>query len=190
MAKGQKVFLGAYVNSINAQNLNCRALALHLDSKKFKCSAMELEKGELSSLSGLIKIFKANWPHRLNKYNSYLRGILWADIVYLPKTEASRWCRFLCWLFKKPSFSTMESVDEGSNWQKQLQNFGHKTAYLKHYRGFNKLFAISKYIAYKNTELHGLNFNGVLPLGVDLASFDSNIKKVIVFPYRCFFISR
>ena len=58
MTKRQKVFLGAYVNSINAQNLNCRALALHIDSKKFQCSAMELEKGDLSSLSGSIKIFK------------------------------------------------------------------------------------------------------------------------------------
>ena len=73
MAKRQKVFLGAYVNSINAQNLNCRALALHIDSKRFKCSAMELQRGELSSLSGSIKIFKVCWPHRLNKYNSYFK---------------------------------------------------------------------------------------------------------------------
>ena len=177
MAKRQKVFLGAYVNSINAQNLNCRALALNIDSKKFKCSAMELEKGELSSLSGSIKIFKVHWPHRLNKYNSYLLGILWADIVYLPKTEASRWCRFLCRLFKKSSFSTMESVDEGANLDKQLKNFGNKTAYLKHYKGFNKLFAITKFISNKNTDLHAISFDGLLPLGVDLHSFDSNIKK-------------
>ena len=101
---------------------------------------MELQTGELSSLSGSIKIFKVRWPHRLNKYNSYFRGILWADVVYLPKREASRWCRFLCWLFKKPSFSTMESVDEGANWDKQLKNFGNKIAYLRHYKGFNKLF--------------------------------------------------
>ena len=100
MAKRQKVFLGAYVNSINAQNLNCRALALHIDSKKFQCSAMELQTGELSSLSGSVKIFRVRWPHRLNKYYSYFRGILWAEVVYLPKTEVSSWCRFLCWLFK------------------------------------------------------------------------------------------
>tara|TARA_B100000900_G_scaffold189414_2_gene160443 strand:+ start:2270 stop:3304 length:1035 start_codon:yes stop_codon:yes gene_type:complete len=177
MATKKRVFLGAYLNSINAQNLNCRALAQHIDSKKFECGAMEIETDELPSLSSSVKIFKAHWPHRLSMYNSYLRGILWSDIVYLPKTEASRWCRFLCWLFKKPSFSTIESVDEGTNWEKQLNNFGHKTAYLNHYMGFNMLFAISKYIAYKNTELHGLNFNGILPLGVDLPSFDSNIKK-------------
>ena len=177
MTKRQKVFLGAYVNSINAQNLNCRALALHIDSKKFQCSAMELEKGELSSLSDSIKIFRVHWPHRLNKYNSYLRGILWADVVYLPKTEVSIWCRFLCWLFKKPSFSTMESVDEGLNWYKQLKNFGNKTAYLKHYKGFNKLFAISKFISNKNTDLHAISFDGLLPLGVDLSCFDSNVKK-------------
>ena len=121
MAKRQKVFLGAYVNSINAQNLNCRALALHIDSKRFKCSAMELQKGELSSLSGSIKFLKYAGHIGLTSI-TLLRGILWADVVYLPKREVSRWCRFLCWLFKKPSFSTMESVDEGANWDKQLKN--------------------------------------------------------------------
>lgn len=177
MATKKKVFLGAYLNSINAQNLNCRALAQHIDSKKFECGAMEIETGELPSLSSSVKIFKAHWPHRISKYWSCLRGILWADIVYLPKAELSRWCRFLCWVFKKPSFTTMESVDQGTNWEKQLNNFGHKTAYLNHYKGFNKLFAISQFIAHKNTELHGLNFNGLLPLGVDLSFFDTHVKE-------------
>ena len=71
----------------------------------------------------------------------------------------------------------MESVDEGSNWDKQLQTFGNKTAYLNHYKGFKKLFAISKFIAHKNTELHGLKFNGLLPLGVDLSFFDRHVKE-------------
>ena len=177
MSTKQKVFLGAYVNTINAQNLNCRALAQHIDSKKFECGAMEIETEELASISSSIKIFKTYWPHRINKYLSYLRGIIWADIVYLPKGELSRWCRFICWVFQKPSFSTMESVDEGYNLKKQLQNFGNKKAYFNHYNGFSKLFAISNFIAHKNTELHALNFNGILPLGVDLSYFESNVKE-------------
>ena len=177
MSTKQKVFLGAYVNTINAQNINCRSLAQHIDSKKFICGAMEIEAEELASLSSSIKIFKIHWPHRINKYLSYLRGILWADIVYLPKGELSRWCRLLCWAFQKVSFSTMESVDDGYNLKKQLHNFGNKKAYLNHYNGFSKLFAISKFIAYKNTELHGINFNGILPLGVDLSFFERNIKE-------------
>lgn len=177
MATKKKVFLGAYLNSINAQNLNCRALAQHIDLTKFECGAMEIEIGELISLSNSVKIFKVHWPHRIIKYWSYLRGILWADVVYLPKTELSRWCRFLCLVFQKPSFSTMESVDEGSNWDKQLKNFGNKTAYLKHYKGFDRLFAISKFISNKNKDIHAISFDGLLPLGVDLSSFDSNIKK-------------
>ena len=56
MAKRQKVFLGAYVNSINAQNLNCRALALHIDSKKFKCSAMELQNLKENYLPFLVQL--------------------------------------------------------------------------------------------------------------------------------------
>ena len=177
MTTKQKVFLGAYVNSINAQNLNCRALVQYIDSKKFECGAIEIESGELTSISSSIKIFKAYWPHKISKYWSYLRGILWADIVYLPKVELSKWCRFFCWVFQKKSFSTMESVDEGLNWNKQLKNFGNKRAYLKHYKGFNKLFAISKFIAEKNSDLHAISFDGLLPLGVDSSCFDSHIKE-------------
>ena len=31
-----KVFLGAYINYTNAQNLNCRSIAEHLDKERFE----------------------------------------------------------------------------------------------------------------------------------------------------------
>ena len=47
MSKKIKVFLGTYVNSTNAQNLNCLALAKHLDKTKFEIKTMTLFSGNL-----------------------------------------------------------------------------------------------------------------------------------------------
>ena len=35
-----RVFLGGYVNFLNAQNINCRALSEHLDKKRFEVWTM------------------------------------------------------------------------------------------------------------------------------------------------------
>ena len=183
-AKKCKLFLGGYVNSINAQNLNCRAIAQHLDTEKFEIFAMELPKGELPSLSSSIKIIQLFWPIKIVKYWAYFKAICWADVVYLPKGELSVWCRFWCWLLKTPSFSTAESVDDGTNWQKQLSFFGSKKAYIKHYSSFTALFSISAFLAERNRALHGIQYSGILPLGVDTSSFDykqkESLKEVVL----------
>ena len=40
-----KVFLGGFVNSTNAQNLNCKAIADHLNKNKFKVYALRTHFG-------------------------------------------------------------------------------------------------------------------------------------------------
>ena len=42
MTSRVKLFLGAYVNSTNAQNLNCLALAKHLDKSQFDITVLSL----------------------------------------------------------------------------------------------------------------------------------------------------
>ena len=79
---------------------------------------MELQRGELSSLSGSIKIFKVRWPHRLNKYNSYFRGIKWAGrSISAQKEKRQDGVDFYVGYLKKSSFSTMERVlTRGQTW--------------------------------------------------------------------------
>ncbi|MCF6173219.1 MAG: hypothetical protein L3J44_05485, partial [Campylobacteraceae bacterium] len=59
-----KVFLGAYINSTNAQNLNCLALAKHLDKTKFDVYTLELYSGNLQiePMESVIT-FKVFYPH-------------------------------------------------------------------------------------------------------------------------------
>ena len=41
----KKIFLGAYLNYTNAQNLNCLALAKYLDKEKFEVYALTTHFG-------------------------------------------------------------------------------------------------------------------------------------------------
>ena len=38
----KKVFLAGYVNYINAQNINCKSLAIHLNKEKYEIRTMSL----------------------------------------------------------------------------------------------------------------------------------------------------
>ena len=44
--KKVKIFLGGYINYTNAQNLNCRALAIYLDKDKFEIFTLVAHFGE------------------------------------------------------------------------------------------------------------------------------------------------
>ncbi len=98
----KKIFLGAYINSTNAQNLNCYALAIHLDKEKFDVYTLCLYSGNLiiPPIKG-VSTFCGFYPHRLSKYIAYFWGIINCDIAYLPKGELVSWCKFLLKLFKK-----------------------------------------------------------------------------------------
>ena len=67
--KKTKLFLGAYINFTNAQNLNCLALAKHLDKEKFDVYTLELYSGNLEnkSIDG-VKVFRCFYPHRISMY--------------------------------------------------------------------------------------------------------------------------
>ncbi|WP_456452335.1 hypothetical protein, partial [Hydrogenimonas sp.] len=108
-----RVFLGGYINSTNAQNLNCLALARHLDRKRFRVGALHLYSGDLpldGELVKKIRLFRTFRPHRFSRYLAYWRGIFWADVVYLPKGEICGWNLFWIRLLGKKSFRTVEGI--------------------------------------------------------------------------------
>ena len=88
MNKKIRIFLGGYINSINAQNLNCRSLALHLNKDRFQVGALvypgaPLELGEeFQHVKKFKLISKLYRPLRFVRYFAYLRGIIWSDIAY------------------------------------------------------------------------------------------------------------
>ena len=44
--KKKKIFLGAYINYLNAQNINCKSIATHLDKSKYDVKTLILSESE------------------------------------------------------------------------------------------------------------------------------------------------
>lgn len=176
-----KVFLGGYINSTNAQNLNCNALAKHLDKNKFEIYTLEIYSGKLKnrSMEG-VNIFHCFYPHRISVYLGYLWGIWNADVVYLPRHEVNGWNQFWLKLLRKKSFSTIEGIMDDYVMSVLTNNYGSKEKVVAHYnQSFDKVFSITKFMHRYNLEHHGVNSKEKpLYLGTDIAVFLNESKTV------------
>ena len=106
--KKQRIFLGAYLNYMNAQNLNCLALAKYLDKDKFEIYALTAHFGN-SDLSIDVNLFHCRKPFMITKYIGFIWGILSCDVVYLPKhREVSNWILRFAKILGKKVFTTIE----------------------------------------------------------------------------------
>ncbi|BBG65158.1 glycosyltransferase, family 4 [Hydrogenimonas sp.] len=175
-----KVFLGGYINSINAQNLNCRALAKYLDPNRFDVAALKLYSGTLPDepFTKHIKVFTAFYPFKLSRYLAYTMGIFWADIVYLPKGELPKYTTFLTKLLKKKTFSTIEITYDESNLKNITNHFGSLDNMKTYYDSFDRLFSITGFMRRKNEKLTGIKTDPkTLYLGTDITTFLNESKK-------------
>jgi glycosyltransferase involved in cell wall biosynthesis len=171
------IFLGAYLNFTNAQNLNCRALALNLDKSKFKIYSLYLFSGNLPSVEG-VTYFNCFRPLKVSSYLAYAWGIFKSDVVYLPKTDCIKWNRFLLKIFKKKSFSTIEGVLSGTNLEKALTAFGSKNELVKSYAAFDKTYSITNFLGVHNLESLNLKTEKeILHLGVDSDQFSAVVSS-------------
>ncbi len=114
-----KVFLGAFVNYTNAQNLNCLALARYLDKSKYDVMTGIGYSGELSveTIPG-VKYFYARYPAKIFFPLCFIYGILWCDVAYLPVSGHWKLYRFLLRLLRKKAFKTVEAMMIGTNLSK------------------------------------------------------------------------
>jgi glycosyltransferase involved in cell wall biosynthesis len=179
-----KLFLGAYVNITNAQNLNCLALAKYLDKSQFDITVLSLYSQPPIKIEG-VKLYRCVWPHRILVYWAYFWNIVKADVVYLPKAELLGFNSFICKLFGKKSFSTIEGILDDTNFLKAKNKSGFNV--LNYYDRLSQVFSISQYIKDYNFKKHGLiTENKILELGTESKLFISTtyqtmpITKVIL----------
>jgi glycosyltransferase involved in cell wall biosynthesis len=184
MTSSVKLFLGAYVNCTNAQNLNCLALAKHLDKSQFDITVLSLYSQPPIKIKG-VKVFSCIWPHRILVYWAYFWNIVKADVVYLPKAELLAFNSFICQLFGKKSFSTIEGILDDTNFLKAKNKSGFNI--LNYYSRLSHVFSISQYIKDYNFKKHGLVAEDkILELGTESQLFlnttyqTAPINKVIL----------
>ena len=175
-----KIFLGAYVNFPNAQNINCEHIARYLDKDKFEVHTM---------YTGKLPIDKKKYEeqgvvlHRLihHRYIWFWNKLftMWrvnADVYYMPKMEPmdklfAKWGKGR----KKVFVSSVEGVvTETTNNTPEVKEFFMKT--------MDASFAISNCIAESVKKFWNADMP-VLPLGVetieDKVSFRDTLVNVV-----------
>jgi len=187
-----KIFLGGYINFINAQNLNCRALADHLDKNRFDVYALLLYSGTLDTNKfDETHLFKCRYPHKIFKYLGYFWGILNCDVAYLPKGEICNWNKFWIKLLGRKSLRTVEGI-YGKEMLGEIlsnKNITYKE-FKKSFEGYDKLFSITRFVKNYNEKHHNIKCEEkILYLGADIDIF-LNVNKAIESLKNIIFIGR
>lgn len=168
-----KVFLGGYVDFLNAQNINCRALSEHLDKDKFQIMTMRFCEGMANAKDFVpttgVKYLQLHRPARLDMYRIYAQGIAWADVAYLPKGEVDGFCRWWAKVCGTKVFTTLEGVLD----ETLLSRQPNPTKYVEHFRKHEPhLYSITKYMAKVEKQSHDLNCcDTILYLGTEVKNF-------------------
>ena len=170
-----KVFLGGYINYINAQNLNCRAIVEYLDKDKFEVFA-------LTTHFGKNEHFKANTfnclkPFSFSKHLGFLWGILNCDVAYLPKhIDTPLWVLKLAKILKKPIFTTIEGNVTDLSKPNLISLFGSENKMNNHFSYFKQVFGISYFLIQETQSVITINDTPLL-LGVNVHQFSSKIVQ-------------
>lgn len=172
-----KLFLGGYVNYLNAQNINCRALSETLDSGRFDITAMLFPLQTAADFRRVpgVRYLRMRRPGRLWRYILYFIGIARADVAYLPKGEISGFCLAVARCFKTNVFTTVEGLLDDFGLSLTRMTDTQKATYIANYAKFEpNLYAITRHISRDVAERRGLRFaDRILYLGVNSEKFNS-----------------
>lgn len=170
-----KIFLGGTINSRNAQNLNCLALAKYLDKSKYEVYTMVFKNGDfdVEPIDG-VHFIKARLPYRIFKYWIWLKGLAMCDISYLP-----HYCLYdylFLWkkLLNRKVFRTIEGVIIGSNYNGLIRLFHNENKLKYKLNKPDKNYSITRFMANYNYNNLGIRSDGVLYLGVEFDLFKNN----------------
>ena len=165
-----KIFLGAYLNYVNAQNLNCFALAKYLDSKKYDIYALKINKfKDVKTKAVLLNCFM---PLKITTTISIIYAIIICHIIYLPKHKIVHpWLIVFANLLGRKVFTTIENNMCDIDKESMLQSFGGEKKLKNHFRFTRNIFGITKFIIKNATCGVRLN-NYPLYLGVDINMYN------------------
>lgn len=171
MSKRIKVFLGGYVNFLNAQNINCRALSEHLNKERFEVWTMTFwyqNANDFKKLPG-VHYLHAYRPIRFLGWIPYFIGLLRCDVAFLPKGEYVGFCRFIAKIFNCKTFCTLEGILDEVLLSRQKDPHG----LMENYKSYEPhLYAITRFIKEREEKINGiLTTDKVLYLGVDSDRF-------------------
>jgi len=176
-----KVFLGSYVNMVQAQALNCRALARYLNKDKFIVGARTVYSGDLPiERLSWVRLWHVRYPARIWSRIMYFWGLIWCDVAYMPSPGAWHWMWIIRLLHKK-AFKTIEGAFIGTNMTKALalkDIAGSKELLHRSLICTGNTYSITEAMKSVNEQVLGLKTKEkVLYLGVDTEGFWNDVKR-------------
>lgn len=134
MDKKIKIFLGAYINRINAQNITCRELAKYLNSERFEVYSLYHHAGTMSDLKiDNLKAFRCYRPVKFFGLIGYLWGLYKSDVAFLPRADFYKIQLYLLRFFSVKTFKSIENIIDEDAMDTALSVFNNDLSLIKRY---------------------------------------------------------
>ena len=146
--KKKKIFLGAYINHNNAQNINCLSIALNLNKDKFDVKTLITSPFDcINLIKGVRYIRVYNTFFNISNFFAFFIGILWSDVSYIPKHHSTPiWVLKVSKLFNIKLFTTIEGNMCDQRFKSMIDSFGSKYAMKKYFELIPNIFGITPHI--------------------------------------------
>jgi glycosyltransferase involved in cell wall biosynthesis len=146
----KKIFLGAYINVINAQNINCKSIAFHLDKNKYSVKTLVLGDENIENLDDVSFIKVLTLGYKTSNLFAFIKGVLWADVCYFPKHQSTpKLALKLANLLDKKTFTTIEGNMCDTSRRNMIDSFGSFKNMKNHFSLISHSFGITSEIIKK-----------------------------------------
>ena len=172
--KKKKIFLGAYVNQLNAQNINCKSISLHLNKERYQVKSLVLGNKNIPNLHGVSYFKVSSLCYSFSNLFAFIRAILWADVCYLPKHQSTPIIILkIASFFNKKIFTTIEGNMCDTSKKNMISSFGSVNNMIQHFSLIPNKFGITKGIV-DNAKCGVILNSNPLYLGVEKTTFNYN----------------
>ena len=173
--KLKKIFLAGYINSMNAQNINCKSIATHINKNHFKVFSMKLADKKCVLING-VSLFSCFRPFRISIPFAMIWGLIHCDIAYFPKhLDTPNWILRFARFLNRPVFTTIEMNMCDLGKENLIDNFGGPNNLLTHFNLISNIYGISQFII-DNANCGVCLNKKILSLGVDLKVYRPKLK--------------
>ena len=167
----KRIFLGGYINHLNAQNINCKSLALHLNKNKYEVRTLVLGSLNIPKIKGVSFYKVSNFLFPISNTISFIKAVIWADVCYFPKHQFTpRIALKIAPYFDVKVFTTIEGNMCDTTRVNMIDNFGGLNVMRRYFQLIPNIFGITKNII-KNANCGVLLNKDPLFLGVDKQEF-------------------
>ena len=173
----KKIFLGAYINVINAQNINCKSIAFHLDKNKCSVKTLVLGNKNIEKLDNVSFIKVSTLGHKISNLFAFIKGVLWADVCYFPKHQSTpKLALKLADLLDRKTFTTIEGNMCDTSKKSMIESFGTLENMKSHFSMIPNVFGITPHLILSSHCGVLINKNPLF-LGVDKNNFKNKGVK-------------